>query len=152
MSDRVDREEMVRFFEGIRDAFPHLTMDLGLSPKEVDLDLNIPQQEGLAFPVYVNLQNEDELHLCVGAFWVEWFPCHKAHIRAMFLEAVSGILSGKDRILEYSRGGRAYKAQLQEPLNGGWQTIATWSTWHLPLPFCRTIRVLQNTHTTDEVL
>ncbi len=114
-------------FERIRAAFPALTMNLNLHPKHVDLAMDIPAQPGLSFYIDLNLQNLDELHLSASALWIEWFPCMNPKKVDRYFDAVSGLLSGQFRILEYWRGSRPVKAKLQRPSNGGWKTIATWS-------------------------
>jgi hypothetical protein len=131
-------------FERIRAAFPALVMNLDLHPKQVDLVMDIPAQPGLSFRVDLNLQNLDELHLSASALWVEWFPCTNPKRVDQYFEAVSGLLSGKFRILEHWRGKRAVKAKLQCPRNGGWKTIATWSVL-LSIPWPpKTRKVVQN--------
>ena len=67
MRKEVERSAMIRLFEEIRDAFPRLSMRLDENPPNVDLNVDIPQQPGLAFDMNLNLQG-DELHLSAGAF------------------------------------------------------------------------------------
>jgi hypothetical protein len=143
MRKQVDRSAIVRLFEEIRDAFPRLSMRLDQEPAQVDLNMEIPQQPGLAFDVNLNLQG-DELHLSAGAFWLEWFPCTQPGVVQAYLAAVHGLVSGVYRIREHYRGGRAFKAELQKPHGDGWQTIGTWYGWAWPLPRRAVVRVLQN--------
>jgi hypothetical protein len=110
-------------FEKIRAAFPTLVMNLDLTPKYVDIAMDIPAQAGLLFDVSLNLQNVDELHLSASALWVEWFPCTKPDRVEHYFEAVSGLLSGRFRILEHWRGGRSVKAELQSPRGNTWKTV-----------------------------
>jgi hypothetical protein len=121
-------------FERIRAAFPALTMKLDLHHKQVDLAMDIPAQPGLTFDVHLNLQNRNELHLSASALWVEWFPCTDPKKVENYFEAVSGLLSGQFRILEYWRGSRAVKAKLQRPSNGGWKTVRTYMRLSIPWP------------------
>ena len=79
-----------------------------------------------------------------GVFWVEWFPCTKPEVARAYAEAVKGLLSGQFRIVEFLQGGRPVKAILQRPTGEGWAVVARWSELHLPLPWGRTQRVLQN--------
>ena len=143
MRKDVDRSAMIRLFEEIRDAFPRLSMRLDHDPPNVDLNMDIPQQPGLAFEVNLNLQG-DELHLSAGAFWLEWFPCIRPDVVEAYREAVHGLLSGAYRIRERYRGGRPIKAELQKPNAGSWQTIGTWHGWTWPFPRRTSERVLQN--------
>ncbi len=132
-------------FEKIRAAFPALTMNLDLHPRHVDLAMDIPAQDGLSFKVYLDLQNVDELHIEASALWVEWFPCTSPQHVDKYYEAVSGLLSGRFRILEHWRGKRVVKAELQRPTSGEWETVAGCS--HLlsvPWP-PKTFKVMQNT-------
>jgi len=141
---RVDIQEVVQLFKEIQGAFPHLEMKLELRPPHVDLNMDIPKQQGLKFDVNLNLQG-DELHLSAGHFWLEWFPCTDEEIVKAFREAVRGVLSGEFRILEHYRGKRAIKAELQSHSGQGWKTIGTWATLSLPIPWRVTPRELRNT-------
>jgi hypothetical protein len=139
----VDESAMVGLFEGIRDAFPRLSMTLELDPPNVDLNMDIPQQPGLAFDMNLNLQG-DELHLSVGAFWLEWFPCTQPDVVEAYRQAVHGLITGTYRIREHYRGGRPFKAELQKPLADDWQTIGTWYGWSWPFPRRIVEKVVQN--------
>lgn len=143
MRERVDRSAVIRLFEDIRNAFPRLSMRLDEKPSQVDLNMDIPRQPGLDFDVNLNLQG-DELHLSAGAFWLEWFPCSRPDVVEAYREAVHGLLSGVYRIREHYRGGRPFKAELQKPHEGDWQTIGTWYGWAWPLPRRTVVRVLRN--------
>jgi hypothetical protein len=134
---------MIRLFEEIRDAFPALSMRLDCEPAQVDLNMDIPQQPGLAFDVNLNLQG-DELHLSAGVFWLEWFPCTRPNVVQAYREAVHGLVSGAYRIREQYRGRRPFKAELQRPRADGWETIGTWYGWAWPLPRRTVERILQN--------
>ena len=133
----------IELFKRIQDDFPNLTMRLDMKPINVDMGLEIPEQNGLLVPVNLSLQS-DELHMNAGSFCLEWFPCQEEFIQKTFLGAVRGFLSGRFRILEHCRGNRVVKAELQEPKGDGWKTIGTWSTVHMPWPFRRTTRTIQN--------
>jgi len=139
----VDKKAIGQLLNDIRSAFPHLEIKLESDHPHVDLNLDIPQQSGLKFDVNVNLQG-DELHLSAGHFWLEWFPCSDPTVIQAFREAVCGLLSGEFRILEYYRGRRAIKAELQRPSGEGWQTIGTWSVLSLPIPWHVTTKELRN--------
>ena len=142
----VDKEAMIQLLETIRSTFPHLEMRLECNHPDVDLKLDIPRQHGMKFDVNVNLQ-DDELHLSAGHFWLEWFPCSDAAVVEAFRKAVHGLLSGELRILEYYRGKRAIKAELQRPYRGGWETMGTWSRPSLPFPWRVITKELRNTVT-----
>ena len=129
----IDRSAVIRLFEEIRAAFPRLSMRLDQNPPNVDLDMDIPKQPGLTFGMNLNLQG-DELHLSAHVFWLEWFPCTQPDVVEAYREAVHGLLSGVYRIREHYRGSRAFKAELQKPDGGGWQTIGTWYGLAWPLP------------------
>ena len=137
-------------FERLRAAFPELTMDLELHSKHVDLAMHIPSQPGLSFAVDLNLQNRDELHLSASRLWVEWFPCRDQRKVDKYFEAVSGLLSGRFRILEHWRGRRIVLAQLQRPDEGKWKTIAYTSNPTILFPWPpKTLKVIQNTPLSD---
>lgn len=131
-------------FERVRAMFPGLVMNLDLHPLRVELAMDIPTQPGLLFNVHLNLQNGDELHLNAPGFWVEWFPCTKPERVEKYYEAVSGLLSGRFRILQRCRGTRVVKASLQCPTRGRWKTITgCWHLWSFPWP-PKTFKVVQN--------
>ena len=110
----------------------------------MDLAMNIPPQPGLLFDVSLNLQNLDELHLTASALWVEWFPCTKPDRVEQYFEAVSGLLSGRFRILEHWRGKRPVKAELQTPIGTAWKTV-TGSSDLLSVPWPRKrFKIVQN--------
>src|ERR1700674_656425 len=100
-------------FQRIRAAFPALSMNLDVHPLHLDLAMDIPAQPGLSFDIGLNLQNRDELHIEASRLWVEWFPCTNPKKVAEYFEAVSGLVSGRFRILQHVRGRRVVKAELQ---------------------------------------
>ena len=101
---------------------------------QLELVMDIPSQRGLSLDIHLNLQNEDELHLSVGSFWNSWFPCTKTEIVELYIDAITGLISGRFRILEHLRGKRAVRAELQVFESGHWETVSNWSTWALPWP------------------
>ncbi len=133
-------------FRQIQAEFPNLLMDLHLEPEHVDLSIDIPVQPGLIFPVSLNLQNRDELHINVGqCFWLEWFPCDSAKVLASYHDAVCGILRGTYRVVEYGSTRHARKAILQRPEKGDWKTIG--KSYRSPLailPWWKRRAILQN--------
>ena len=139
-----NKDLAVQLFQRIQASFPSLNMELDLEPENVQVSLDIPKQDGLLFDVSLNLQNSDELHLNAGALWQEWFPCSDEAVSQQFFEAVSGLLSGTNRILEHRRGRKVIKAELQRSNDSGWETIARWSCLHLPLPLKTETRELRN--------
>jgi hypothetical protein len=143
MTGPIDRQEVIRCFESLRAAFPQLKIFLELQPPEVDLNLDIPKQSGLVFDLNLNLQG-DELHLHAGHLWLRLSPSDDPDVVEECMQAVRGLLVGDYRVVEYYRGRRVVKAQLQRPAQGDWETIGTWQRFHLPLPWRRSTRVLQN--------
>lgn len=143
-SEPVGRHAILALFHELRTAFPTLRMNLELEHPQLDLNMDIPQQAGLAFDVNLNLQG-DELHLSTGSFWLEWFPCTKPEIRELYQDAVIGLLAGRYRIVEHYLGGWAVKAQLQRPTSeAAWQTIGTWGNLGTVVPWPKRTSVLQN--------
>ena len=73
------------------------------------------------------------------------FPCTKPEKVDRYFEAVSGLLSGEFRILEHWRGRRPVKAELQRPIGGGWESVATWGSVSAIVPWPKkTFKVVQN--------
>ena len=112
-------------FELIRDTFPDVRMEIDESGQWVDLEMSIPVQPGCSLEIDLNLQNHDELHLETDEFWVSWFPCTNPEVVTRYVNAVTGLIDGSYRILRHSRRGRVLKAQLQQPTQTGWRTVAT---------------------------
>lgn len=140
----LDTEKIARqAFADIAVRFPQLQMieDEGVP---VELSITIPQQLGLKQKVWLALQNSDELHFSVGNFWLEWFPCTDPAKVQSYVDSVSGYLSGSYRVLEHYRGSRCVKAELQQPNNGGWLTIGTWSLLWFPFPWNKTFKEIRN--------
>jgi hypothetical protein len=132
-------------FEKLRAAFPGLSMEFDLQPANVDLAVDIPIQAGLSFPVFLNLQNFDELCLETSSLGVSWFPCTNPKKVENYFEAVSGLLSGRFRILQHWRGKRIVKAELQRPTSEGWKTV-TGCSYLLSVPWPpKMFKVVQNT-------
>ena len=98
-------------------------MHLDKEPEYVDVDMNIPEQDGLLFPINLNLQNLDELHLSAGGLWMSWLPCTELENSNAFLAAVTGIISGKFRILETIRNNKLVKSRLQYLKDDEWISI-----------------------------
>lgn len=131
-------------FGDIQARFPGLQMIEDHSAP-VELSVNIPVQPGVLYPINLNLQNRDELHFSVGNFWLAWFPCANTERVAAFVDAVSGFLAGRYRILEHYRGRRCVKAELQKQENDGrWSTFGTRSRLSLPGPWQQRYVVLIN--------
>ena len=110
----------------------------------VEISITVPEQVGLKHQLWLALQNEDELHLQVGNFWLEWFPCTDPDRTRAYINAVSGFIAGSHRVLEHFRGDDCFKAQLQMPDGSGWLTIGTWSKLGLPSFRSTTQRVVAN--------
>jgi hypothetical protein len=131
-------------FREIQSRFPGLRL-VEDSSVPVELNVDIPVQAGVIYPINLNLQNRDELHFSVGHFWLEWFPCSSEEKVCAFIDAVSGFLAGRYRILEHYRGRRCVKAELQkEEPEGQWSTFGTYSRLSIPLPWRKQYRVLIN--------
>ncbi len=123
-----DTERIARsVFAEIASRFPSLEM-IENHGDPVEISITMPVQPGLSHKVWLCLQNGDELGIGVSHFYIEFFPCTKSNRVEKYLDAVSGFLSGKYRILEHYRGTRCYRAQLQKPEGDNWRTIADWAT------------------------
>jgi len=109
-------------FEQIQTSHPTLRMIIDKEPKNVDLSMDIPKQEGLDFDINLNLQT-DELHISTGVIWCSWFPLKDIEIRATFVDSVNGIINGKYRVIQFTKNGKPIKSYLQKPLNGHWKTV-----------------------------
>jgi hypothetical protein len=139
-----DTEAIARgVFAEIAKRFPSLKM-VENHYEPIEISLTMPVQPGLCHEVWLCLQNHDELGFSAGHFYCEWFPCTKPDRVENYVDAVSGFLSGKYRIIELCRGTRCYRAQLQRPEGERWRTIVSWATIWIPLSFRKTVKELRN--------
>jgi hypothetical protein len=129
-------------FTEIFAKFPNLTTRKILQGY-VELLYEIDVQVGMKYHVSLYLSG-DELHLTVEHFWLEWFPCTKKSRIDDYKDAVIGFLSGRYRILEHYQGSYCIRADLQRPDGDKWERVGTWTKLHLPFPFWKTYRVVQN--------
>jgi hypothetical protein len=142
--DAPDTEAIARgVFAEIAKRFPSLKM-VENDDDPVEISITMPVQPGLSHKIWLCLQNHDELGFSAGHFYIEFFPCTKADRVEKYLDAVTGFLSGKYRILEHYRGAKCYRAKLQKPEGDRWRTIASWATIWIPLSFKKTVKELQN--------
>jgi len=131
-------------FAEIARRFPSLQM-VENQDDPVEISITMPVQPGLSQKLWLCLQNQDELGISVGQhFYIEFFPCTKPDRVEKYLDAVTGFLSGRYRVLEYCRGSTCYRAQLQKPEGDRWRTIANWATIWIPLWFKKTVKELRN--------
>src|SRR5262245_2344359 len=145
MPRRLEIERFTEAVEIVHQRFLGLRIEVASNlPDALHAAATIPEQPGLRFAVSIDLQNLDELHLEAGAFHVEWFPCGEPDVFGCFVDALVGLLAGDWRILEHVAGATPVKAELQRPLDAGWQTVATWSTLRGLLPWKRSTRVIRN--------
>jgi hypothetical protein len=142
----IDRNHQA--LEELRASFPDLTCDVSFDHPELDAVAEFPPQPGLSFEVSINLQNLDELHLNAGELWTSWFPCGDEEVFRAFIDAVSGVLSGRYRVVQEFVFGISTGAELQRPAGNAWETI-TGNTTMFPalIPWWRERTVLQNTGT-----
>jgi len=120
----------------LRRRFSWLVIHETKEHPQLEAFAEMPIQPGLSFPIQINLQNSDELHLVASHLWVEWFPCTNQCKRESFVEAVAGLLAGKLEIRETFVLGRPASATLCHRGNGPVRQVAAWSSlWTLaPLP------------------
>jgi hypothetical protein len=140
-----DTEAIARAaFAEIAQRFPSLQM-VENQDDPAEISITMPVQPGLSQKLWLCLQNQDELGVSVGRhFYIEFFPCTKPDRVEKYLDAVTGFLSGRYRVLEYYRGSTCYSAQLQKPEGDRWRTVANWATIWIPLWFKKTVKELRN--------
>lgn len=143
MSEETKRNAQL-LFEALQAEFPHLLMRIKQGVPEVDVEAEILRQPGLAFDVHLASWNDDELYLGVGEFWGSWFPSTRVGVVQKYRNAVSGLLSGRNRIVEYVRWGRFIGADLQALTGTGWKTIYCSRGGLLPVSWRSTERILRN--------
>ena len=141
---KVEIERFEQTIDIVREQFPDLEIRIVRDHPHVEAVAEMPRQSGLDFDVHINLQNCDEMHLCVSNFWGEWFPCGDERIFEQYMDALTGVLSGEYRIVEKSVFGEHAIARLQRPKAvGSWETAYTSSTLSVLIPWFRTTRIVQ---------
>ena len=120
----------IEIFEGIVSRltaqFPAIQGEYTDPSPAVDRAYEMRKQQGLIVDVLLNLQNEDELHLCIGGhFWCEWFPCTRAEVAEDYFDVISGFITARYRILDFYRGEGCSKSLLQREDHGRWKTITS---------------------------
>jgi hypothetical protein len=135
IKDTVDR---------IKRSFPDVEVNVTFDHPELDGVIDIPEQSNLAFPLHINLQNNDEFHLQVSGLWASWFPIDRDEVFDRFVRAIHGLLSGRNRIVEYCLGRWTIRAVLEEPDRAGWKAVAWSSNLGVLIPWPRSRRVIQN--------
>ena len=146
MANAVLKQQALALFEGLRAEFPLLRIDIKpVDAYLLEITVDIPQQPGLDFDVHLNLQNDDELYLCVSdSFRCSWFPSSEPAVTERYRDAVIGVLSGRYRILEYVRRGQVIGSDLEAPTGSGWTKVATSRQGLLPFTFGAKTQALQN--------
>jgi hypothetical protein len=145
MNQELSYQSGLSTLKKIQCRFPNLKMELKEDAPYVDINLDIPKQEGLSFSINLNLQNDDELHLQVGKLWMCWFPCTEAENVEDFIQSVVGLIEGKHRILETIKGGKVVKGQLQIYCNGEWESKSSGiATFYFPSLRRKCFNILQN--------
>jgi hypothetical protein len=110
-------------FQRIADQFKFIKMERDKSA-QVEVRISIPAQPALKHGVVLVLQNRDELHFSAGNFRLEWAPCSDPSIVEAYIQAVTGFMSGRYRILEHYQGDRYKKGELQVLAEGKqWETV-----------------------------
>ena len=115
------RERASSIFKQVGETFPEFAMHHGQG-EDGEPRLGIPAQAALHFEVVLYLY-ADALHLCADQFCGEWFPCSSWLVVEEYHDAVTGLLSGRYRIVQHSRRGKPLKAVLQRPSSPGWSTV-----------------------------
>ncbi|MBY0224604.1 MAG: hypothetical protein K2Q28_02220 [Hyphomicrobium sp.] len=121
--------------------------DLEIVPSEHsagELGWNIPVQQGLTTELWLSFSNNDEMHFSLENFRISFFPCTDSIEGEKFVDAVSGFIDGTYQIIEHYRGSRCVRADLQKPNGDEWETIASSSRLHWPLPYRKTFKTIKN--------
>ncbi|MEZ5920208.1 MAG: hypothetical protein R3C60_02540 [Parvularculaceae bacterium] len=108
--------------------FRRIASDLGLEivkePSDpVELSMTIPQQENLSSPIWVCLQNLDELWFAADGFTYSRFPFEE--VKDEFETVLRRFLLGECRVLKHVRqkDKKPFKFILQYHKNGNWQSM-----------------------------
>lgn len=145
MAEQSYKEFARRLFSAVQADFAGLQGRISEDPiPQIQLELLFDVQPDLIFSVAAMLQG-DELCLSVGEHsFGEWFPCTDAGVVEQYRRCLIGVLSGEIRLIEFSRNGRVFKAQLQKCSSGTWRSTATWMRLRWPSLRSAEIHVRRN--------
>lgn len=86
----------------------------------------------------------DELYLDCGAFHASWFPIEDRSVQVEYMAQVGGLLKGSHRVVEYCRGSRIARADLQVRDGALWRTVSRFGLLTWPWPRLRKTAILIN--------
>jgi hypothetical protein len=99
----------------------------------VDSAAILPQQPGLDFRMWLNLQNRDEIGVQTDLFSAGWFPFKDPEKQTKFLTVVNGLISGEVRVV-CCHGPiftKPHKVILQEKVGDQWTKIYEYRRLHI---------------------
>lgn len=100
----------------------------------MDLLMEVPAQEGLAFTLTLGLQDTDRLNIGFEGLWAHFFPLSRKHdlVRAL----LDGIVDGSCRLAIHRQFGIVTSRVLERHVDGTWQPVYT--AHGLAIPFVPT--------------
>ena len=103
-------------------------------PSFVDRQYSWGTQPGLNVGLCLSLQNDDELHLCIGStFWAEFRPVDDEDVGAEVADRVIGFIRGDYRVETAYFGNKIERSLLQHERNNG-----EWECLQSSIPFNKT--------------
>lgn len=144
MHQRIEAERFDSVLRILEERFPSLVIEE--SPWNYDRGVVLAAQPGLDFRIHVGLDNFDELQIRVGEFCSEWFPCGEQEQFDRFVLALTGLISGRNRIVEKRIFGMYISSNLESPTaSGRWNRLGRHSVLLGFIPWPRTVRIIRNT-------
>jgi len=137
------QQHAITAFKLIKNSNPHLSMEISyFSEGPFEMEMDIEAQDGLNTPILMNLL-EDTLHLGIGPFWGEWFPCDDPEVIESYTHVVASFIKGEARAKVFSIKDNPVKAVLQVMEAGIWQNTSTSCNLHWPFSK-KTVHYIQN--------
>ncbi|MFP1131294.1 hypothetical protein [Asticcacaulis sp. W401b] len=116
----------------------------------VELAATLPQQPDLDWPLWLCLQNNDELWISGGFFTFSWFRMNDSKVEAAIAEALDGILSGglQLRCVYGPLGQSPCRVELETGAFDKGPSLTSYGFWPIFFRFAGAEVILRNGHPT----
>jgi hypothetical protein len=122
-------------FSEIEAAHPSVSFDRTEETLESERwpAMDVKKQPGVTLSIGLYVLG-DELYLDCGGFHASCFPSNERPVQERYFGYVSGLLKGTHRVVDFSRGSRIVRADLQTWNGVAWVPVSGWSrlTWPWP--------------------
>jgi hypothetical protein len=130
-----DYPAVLHMYRSIQDEFPNVHMDIDAQ----EVNLHIPRQNGVLFPIKVE-NNSCELLIYVDGRYLMWGGIGEGNVNESCRQAVTGLLSGTHRAVQYFLGRWCVRTEIQRQVGADWEKVYGQGV----SPGIGSLRVLQN--------